>query len=110
MRPGALPSVIGVAVDRETRCAHYHSPRDVVAIKMRCCGFWYACKDCHDSLAGHALVAWPREDWNERAVLCGACGAEMRIRDYLAAPDACPVCQTAFNPGCRDHHRFYFAA
>src|SRR5437763_12629509 len=36
------PRVLGVNVDRETRCAHYHSPRDIVAIRMKCCNAWYA--------------------------------------------------------------------
>ena len=45
--------VKGVEVDDESRCAHYHSERDIIAIKMKCCGEYYACKDCHDELAGH---------------------------------------------------------
>jgi len=102
------PIVLGVDVDGETRCAHYRSLRDVIAIKMKCCGGWYACKDCHGALAGHRLARWPRAEWSERAVLCGACGSKMRINDYLANPDACPSCSAPFNPGCRDHHHFYF--
>jgi uncharacterized CHY-type Zn-finger protein len=102
------PSVLGLDVDPHTRCAHYHSPRDVVAIRMRCCDTYYACKDCHDALAGHALTPWPGGEWETRAVLCGVCGAEMSIRDYLGCENACPVCGAAFNPGCREHHHLYF--
>ncbi|HEX3430764.1 MAG TPA: CHY zinc finger protein [Rhizomicrobium sp.] len=101
-------SVLGVKVDGETRCAHYHSPRDVVAIRMKCCGRIYACKDCHDALADHTIARWPRAEWNERAVLCGVCWTEMSICDYLASADTCPACSVAFNPGCRAHHGFYF--
>jgi uncharacterized CHY-type Zn-finger protein len=97
-----------VNVDSETRCAHYHSARDVVAIRMKCCGGYFACKDCHEALAGHAVQRWPRDEWNEHAVLCGVCGTEMRIRDYLESADACPACNAPFNPGCRAHHHFYF--
>jgi uncharacterized CHY-type Zn-finger protein len=68
------PAVHGLNVDRETRCAHYHSARDVVAIRMKCCDRYYACKDCHDALAGHTVQRWPRAEWDEPAVLCGACG------------------------------------
>jgi uncharacterized CHY-type Zn-finger protein len=102
------PSVLGVNVDAETRCAHYHSPRDIVAIRMKCCRAWYACKDCHEVLAGHAIARWPRAERDERAVLCGACGMEMSIQQYLQSADACPACNTPFNPGCREHHHFYF--
>jgi uncharacterized CHY-type Zn-finger protein len=102
------PRVLGVSVDGETRCAHYHSPRDIIALRIKCCSAWYACKDCHDALAGHALERWPRAEWDERAVLCGVCGTEMRIREYLANADACSTCKAKFNPGCRDHQRFYF--
>jgi uncharacterized CHY-type Zn-finger protein len=104
------PKVIGVDLDAETRCAHYHSPLDIVAIKMRCCGEYYACKDCHDALAGHAIKVWPRAEWAEPAILCGACGLEMSIAIYLGADNRCPSCGAPFNPGCRHHYHFYFEA
>lgn len=102
--------VRGIEVDGETRCAHYRSPLDIVAVKMKCCGVYYACKDCHIALAGHAITAWPHEEWNERAILCGACGTEMTIREYLKCDSRCPTCGAGFNPACRNHHHFYFAA
>jgi uncharacterized CHY-type Zn-finger protein len=104
------PQVKGVNVDAQTRCAHWHSPRDVVAIRVKCCGVYYACNDCHDELAGHAIEAWPRSDKNTLAVLCGVCGAELTIRQYLHCDDRCPNCAAEFNPGCRTHHHFYFAS
>lgn len=100
--------VHGLDVDAQTRCAHWRSPLDIVAIRMKCCGVYYACKDCHESLAGHAITVWPRGEWDDRAVLCGACGAELSVAAYLASSEACPSCAAPFNPGCRHHHRFYF--
>jgi uncharacterized CHY-type Zn-finger protein len=99
---------LGLDVDQNTRCRHWHSPLDVVAIKMRCCGEYYACKDCHNALADHAIAVWPREQWNERAILCGACGTELRINDYLSSGNKCPSCGAGFNPACGTHHHFYF--
>ena len=100
--------VLGVDLDPQTRCAHWHSALDIVAIKMRCCGEWYACKDCHDALADHPIRAWPRREWDQPAVLCGACGGTMDVSAYLACEDRCPACDAAFNPGCRLHRHFYF--
>ena len=102
------PRVIGVDVDPETRCAHYHSPLDIVAIRMRCCGEFYACKDCHDALASHAIQVWPRAEWTEKAILGGACNAQLSIEAYVSGESRCPACGAAFNPGCRNHLRFYF--
>ena len=102
------PEVRGVEVDSETRCAHYRTPLDVIAIKMKCCGEYYACKDCHEALAGHAIAVWPREEWGQPAVLCGVCGTEMSVTAYMASGYRCPACGAAFNPGCRRHAHFYF--
>ena len=102
------PVVRGIDLDAQTRCVHYHAAADVVAIKMKCCGVYYACKDCHIALAGHAIAVWPRSEWEQRAVLCGACGAELTIREYLRCEARCPACGAGFNPGCRAHHHFYF--
>ena len=71
------PTVRGIDVDHQTRCAHWHSPREVIAIKMKCCGVYYARKDCHAALALHASAVWPRHEWDQRAVLCGVCGIEL---------------------------------
>jgi uncharacterized CHY-type Zn-finger protein len=102
------PSVRGIDLDAQTRCLHYHSAADVVAIKMKCCGVYYACKDCHIALAGHAIMVWPGNEWDQQAILCGACGAELTIRAYLDCGPRCPACHAEFNPGCRRHHHFYF--
>jgi uncharacterized CHY-type Zn-finger protein len=103
-------AVHGVGVDAQTRCAHWHSALDIIAIRMWCCGEWYACRQCHDELADHAVEVWPAARWDEPAVLCGACGAQLSVRDYLACESQCPACAALFNPGCRTHHHLYFEA
>ncbi len=103
------PQVLGVDLDAQTRCAHYRSALDVIAIKMKCCGVYYACKDCHYALADHPIQVWPQSEWAELAVLCGVCGEEMSIKQYLSSGYACRGCGAAFNPGCRKHYHFYFA-
>ena len=102
------PEVRGINLDAETRCAHYRTALDIIAIKMKCCGVYYACKDCHEALAGHAIEVWPRHEWTQLAVLCGACGHTLTIAEYMASGYACPECKAAFNPGCRNHYKFYF--
>ena len=100
--------VSGVAIDAQTRCAHYHAPFDVVALKFKCCGEWHPCIDCHRAVAGHAVAVWPIAERSERAVLCGVCGARLAIAEYLASACACPRCGVAFNPGCAMHRHLYF--
>jgi uncharacterized CHY-type Zn-finger protein len=102
------PPVMGLDVDAQTRCAHWHSALDVIAIKMRCCQTYYACKDCHDALADHRARVWPRAAWDQAAVLCGVCGLQMSVRGYLDSGNVCPGCAAPFNPGCRLHYHLYF--
>src|ERR1700748_235692 len=102
------PTVHGIDLDAQTRCVHYHKVLDIVAIKMKCCGVYYACKDCHDALAGHAIEVWPRSEWGQPTVLCGAYGIELSTREYLDCGNVCPGCRAEFNPGCRNHYHYYF--
>ena len=96
-------------LDGETRCIHYHGPLDIIAIRMACCGVYYACKDCHEALAGHAIKVWLPSEWDRRAILCGVCEHELTIREYMGCGYSCPRCKAGFNPGCRNHYHFYFA-
>jgi uncharacterized CHY-type Zn-finger protein len=105
-----MPEVRGMELDAQTRCIHYRSALDIIAIKMACCGVYYACKDCHDALAQHASAVWPRTAWDLKAVLCGACHYELTIREYMASGNICSQCGAGFNPGCRNHYHFYFEA
>ncbi|MDZ5810846.1 CHY zinc finger protein [Halorubrum sp. AD140] len=128
----------GVAVDPETRCAHWDGPVDVVALRFGCCEAYYPCDACHDATTDHETEPWPRDRFDELAVLCGACRTVLTAREYLdgeaqraagseghspsgnrASPgdsretpddDACPRCGAAFNPGCRAHRDRYFEA
>ncbi len=101
-------TIFGVDVDGQTRCAHYHQPFDVIAIKHVCCERYYPCHLCHEALADHPAQVWPVERFNELAVLCGACGPDHTVTDYLATNN-CPGCQAEFNPGCKLHQENYFA-
>lgn len=106
----ASPDVHGVDLDPQTRCAHWHSAFDVVAIQMRCCGQFYACRECHDELEDHPVEVWPRKEWDARAVLCGVCRATLTVREYIEGPSRCPGCGAGFNPGCKGHQGLYFEA
>lgn len=98
----------GVAVDAQTRCAHYDGPLDVVALRCACCDTYHPCHRCHEETAGHAAEPWPRARVDEPAVLCGACGRTLTARAYLDGGHACPACGAAFNPGCAAHRDLYF--
>ncbi|MCU1545592.1 MAG: hypothetical protein JWP30_692 [Homoserinimonas sp.] len=99
--------VLGLVVDEQTRCVHYGTPLDVIAIKFACCGQFYPCHLCHSETADHNATQWPVRSRAEEAVLCGVCGHQLSIADYLDAA-VCPGCTAAFNPGCKLHTNFYF--
>jgi uncharacterized CHY-type Zn-finger protein len=100
--------VRGVNIDSQTRCEHYRGPADIIAIKTKCCGVYYACKDCHAALADHEIEVWPESQWNDEAILCGACRKELSIHQYMRSESRCPACRAQFNPQCRNHYHFYF--
>ncbi|TWT27429.1 CHY zinc finger protein [Planomicrobium sp. CPCC 101110] len=100
--------VIGINVDPETRCAHYHSEIDRIAIKFFCCGKYYPCYQCHESAGCGKSAVWPKERFDEKAVLCGACGHELTVKEYLGCTSVCPACSASFNPGCSLHKHLYF--
>jgi uncharacterized CHY-type Zn-finger protein len=100
----------GVNVDPQTRCQHWHGATDIIAIKMKCCGVYYACRDCHDALADHPARVWPESEWEQEAILCGACGTVLTIHQYMRSGYCCPACRARFNPRCRNHFHLYFEA
>ncbi len=102
------PKVLGIAVDPETRCAHWHGPTDIIALRMKCCGDWFSCYDCHTQITNHPALTWPKEERATGAILCGACGTVLSIDDYLVCESICPNCDSPFNPGCAIHHHLYF--
>ncbi len=98
----------GVAVDSETRCVHWDSQVDVVALRFGCCETYYPCFKCHAAVSDHEPQVWPRSRFDEPAVLCGVCRETLTARAYLDGDDSCPHCGAAFNPGCRHHRHLYF--
>ncbi|POS79263.1 hypothetical protein DHEL01_v202353 [Diaporthe helianthi] len=102
------PLVHGVQVSPTTQCAHWHSELDIIAIKHKCCGQYYACISCHEALAGHPPQVWALLERHEKAVLCGKCSHELSIDEYLGCRSKCPGCASAFNPGCARHYELYF--
>ena len=104
---GVRPPVLGPVVDGETRCIHYRTPLDVIAIEFACCATFYPCHLCHAETADHPAEQWPVADRGERAVLCGVCGHLLTIDEYLVT-GSCPACAAPFNPGCKLHAHLYF--
>ncbi|MGD6833550.1 CHY zinc finger protein [Sutcliffiella halmapala] len=100
--------VLGQTVDKETRCVHYHSAKDIIAIKFYCCQTYFPCYQCHDEKADHLRQVWPKETHQEKAILCGSCKTELSIQEYLQCHSKCPVCKSTFNPGCQVHYHLYF--
>lgn len=101
--------VHGVEVDGHTRCAHYRSEVDVVALRLRCCNLWYPCHLCHAALQEHEIEPWPADAEQMPAVLCGVCTTTLSISTYRRVT-SCPECAAPFNPGCALHHEIYFAS
>lgn len=100
--------VHGRLIDNETRCIHFHSAVDVIAIKFKCCGKYYPCYRCHEETADHAAAVWNRNEWHEKAILCGVCKTELAINEYLQSGSRCPECSAGFNPNCSRHYHLYF--
>lgn len=100
--------VKGKTIDDQTRCVHYHSPLDIVAIKFKCCGDYYPCYQCHEETTDHKPLVWKKNEWDTGAILCGVCKKELTINQYLSSNDRCPHCRAAFNPKCSNHYHLYF--
>jgi len=101
-------NVYGKLVDDETRCEHYHSPLDIIAIKFKCCDKYYPCYQCHEETADHPAQVWSKEEWDTKGILCGVCKYELTINEYMNSNDQCPDCKAAFNPNCSKHYHLYF--
>jgi uncharacterized CHY-type Zn-finger protein len=100
--------VKGAVLDEETRCSHYHSEIDRIAIKFYCCNTYFPCYECHEESGCGTPEVWPIEKFIENAILCGACGNELTVFEYLDCKSECPRCAAAFNPGCNLHRHLYF--
>ncbi len=106
-RTGGPHSVHGKPIDRHTRCVHYGTVFDIVAIRFYCCELYYPCHLCHDECANHPAMQWPVSERTQKAILCGECAEELSVTEYLEASE-CPSCGSRFNEGCRLHSLFYF--
>ena len=99
--------VYGKVIDDNTRCEHYHSPVDIIAIKFKCGNKYYACYQCHKEAAAHEAQTWSKDEWNTKAVLL-ACKTELTVHDYVRSGNHCPNCKEGFNPNCSKHYHLYF--
>src|SRR4051794_944124 len=90
-------TIYGDLVDEHTRCIHYHNETDIIAIKFRCCGRWYPCFECHAEAESHETEPWQETQFEEKAILCGACGHQLSVNEYFACNFACPSCSSPFN-------------
>ena len=102
--------VYGTLADDATRCVHYQSPLDIIAIKFKCCNKYFPCYQCHEETADHAAQTWEKEEWDTKAILCGNCKTELTIKEYMESENVCPNCRSAFNPNCSKHYYLYFKA
>ena len=100
--------VIGTNVDAQTRCAHYDSEIDIIAIKFKCCEKWFPCYQCHVEHTNHSPEVWSVGESDTKAILCGNCGHQMSISEYVKCLSFCPECRSRFNPGCANHYDLYF--
>lgn len=101
-------NVFGKSIDKQTRCVHWHSALDIIAIKFKCCDKYYPCFSCHEEEADHDHEVWPISEFDQKAILCGVCAEELSIEDYMASDNTCPNCESSFNPGCSNHYHLYF--
>jgi len=102
-------NVHGFTIDDETRCKHYHSAIDVIAIKFYCCNTYYPCYKCHEEVADHKIKVWPKHKFAEKAIFCGVCKTEHSITAYKEM-DSCTACGAKYNDRCSLHHHLYFEA
>ena len=99
--------VYGRTIDAATRCVHYGTVKDVIAIRFRCCDRYYPCFECHREDATHAADRWPEIEWDQKAILCGICARELTIAEYRSV-SRCPSCDAEFNENCAHHAHLYF--
>ena len=101
--------VHGKPVDEHTRCVHYGTRLDIIAIRFFCCDRYFPCHLCHSETTDHPAEQWPREQFDQPAILCGMCWSELSLDTYKSV-DACTECGAAFNPRCAAHSDYYFGS
>ena len=97
----------GKLVDEETRCIHYHGKNDIIALQCYKCKKYYACYKCHDGIESHPFSPYPISLSDDFPILCGVCKNLLTYQEYHNHTN-CPYCLSDFNPGCQNHHDYYF--
>lgn len=100
--------VFGIGIDHMYRCQHYSSPRDVLAIKFKCCNRTYGCYHCHEAEEDHKIERWKKSEFKKKVLLCGHCNQWMSINEYIYSKQKCFHCLQPLNPGCSRHWGLYF--
>lgn len=100
----------GNILDDQTRCVHYHTDLDIIALKFKCCNTYYPCYQCHDQVTDHEVEKFDiTKNDHELVVLCGGCKTELTFEEYSRNdPISCINCSRRFNSGCKDHYELYF--
>ena len=105
-----MVKVLGKVIDNETRCVHWHTELDIMAIKFKCCNEFYPCYSCHQETTSHPIIKYDLSkqiDCDTQVILCGKCYTTMTFDDYVHGIQ-CINCDSQFNPGCKLHYDLYF--
>jgi uncharacterized CHY-type Zn-finger protein len=63
--------IYGIELDTATRCVHWRSDRDILAIWAPCCETYYSYLACHAAAADHPLERIPESAFDTPGALCG---------------------------------------
>ena len=97
--PSPVSSMFSM-LSEKTRCEHWHSALDILALKAACCNRFYACHSCHSACEEHDWLPWPADtSLDMMGLLCGACSKTFSLKQYLSGSSKCPHCDSPFNPG-----------
>ncbi|KAL3230727.1 Helper of Tim protein 13 [Nakaseomyces bracarensis] len=99
----------GKIVDKHTRCEHWNTDLDIIALKFKCCDTFYPCISCHRETTDHEIQKYDINS-DEKVILCGNCNSLLTFHEYTSKtnPLQCPKCSALFNPGCKNHYGLYF--
>lgn len=75
-----MQEYFGIGLDSSSRCYHYHTKLDIVALKCSVCQKYYACYKCHDALEEHCFAATKSDE--TFPVLCGSCRQMLTLKEY----------------------------
>lgn len=109
---GNQVKLAGRLVDNHTRCSHYHTVKDIIALKFKCCGIYWPCYQCHLEISAcQATQRYSTEELKFQSmfvILCGQCYNELTFDEYNRNTYKCIYCDSEFNPGCLLHYDLYF--